>query len=134
MRQLSQRQKLFAENIVKGMSHTAAAIAAGYSKKSAGFNADKLLKNTKIREYMEKLNEPREKEVGLTIEQIKSELSKIAQCEEALPCDRMKAMDLLCKIQGIYNKESYEIKKAELELKKAEFELRKKAAEENSGW
>lgn len=58
MVELSIRQQRFADEYVICGNATDAAIAAGYSEKYAGQNADKLLKNTKISSYIEsRLNE-----------------------------------------------------------------------------
>lgn len=46
------RQKAFVDEWLKCGNATEAAIKAGYSKKYAGTNADKLLKNTKIAAYI----------------------------------------------------------------------------------
>ncbi|WP_317395839.1 terminase small subunit [Blautia hydrogenotrophica] len=49
---LTPKQKAFADEYLKCGNATEAAKKAGYSGKYAGYNADKLLKNTKIAEYM----------------------------------------------------------------------------------
>lgn len=46
------KQKAFADEYLICGNATQAAKKAGYSGKYAGYNADKLLKNTKIAEYM----------------------------------------------------------------------------------
>ena len=52
MDRLTPKQKAFADEYLKCGNATEAARRAGYSEKYAGFNADKLLKNTKISAYM----------------------------------------------------------------------------------
>lgn len=52
MGEINIRQKAFADEWLKCGNATEAAIKAGYSKKYAGTNADKLLKNTKISAYI----------------------------------------------------------------------------------
>ncbi len=52
MGEINIRQKAFADEWLKCGNATEAAIKAGYSKKYAGTNADKLLKNTKIATYI----------------------------------------------------------------------------------
>ena len=49
---LTPKQKAFADEYLKCGNATEAAKRAGYSGKYVGYNADKLLKNTKIAEYM----------------------------------------------------------------------------------
>lgn len=126
---LTSKQKKFCENLAKGMSDTEAFINAGYSKKNAQKNAYHEKVKPHVFEYFKKLTEPHEKETALNISQIKEKLTEIINDDDNSTCDKLKAIDLLCKISGVYNKDTYEIKKAELELKKAEFELKKKAFE-----
>ena len=52
MGEINIRQKAFADEWLKCGNATESAIKAGYSKKYAGTNADKLLKNTKISAYI----------------------------------------------------------------------------------
>lgn len=52
MGEINIRQKAFVDEWLKCGNATEAAIKAGYSKKYAGTNADKLLKNTKISAYI----------------------------------------------------------------------------------
>lgn len=52
MGEINIRQKAFADEWLKCGNATEAAIKAGYSRKYAGTNADKLLKNTKISAYI----------------------------------------------------------------------------------
>lgn len=52
MGEINIRQKAFADEWLKCGNATEAAIKAGYSKKYAGTNADKLLKNTKVAAYI----------------------------------------------------------------------------------
>ena len=49
---LTPKQKAFADYYIECGNATEAAKRAGYSGKYAGYNTDKLLKNTKIAEYM----------------------------------------------------------------------------------
>ena len=49
---LTPKQKAFADYYIECGNATVAAKRAGYSGKYVGYNADKLLKNTKIAEYM----------------------------------------------------------------------------------
>ena len=51
-KELNERQKRFCDEYLISLNATQSAIKAGYSEKYAGANADKLLKNTKIKEYI----------------------------------------------------------------------------------
>lgn len=54
MKGLTIKRQKFADEYIKTGNATKAAIKAGYSTKYAGTNADKLLKNTKVRDYIDK--------------------------------------------------------------------------------
>ena len=73
---LTIRQKKFADLYLKYGNATKAAIEAGYSPKSAGYNADKLLKNIKIRSYIdERLSEIEDKRIA-DVEEVMQYLTK----------------------------------------------------------
>lgn len=55
MPKLNDRQRRFCELLVQGMSATEAAKQAGYAASTAGSNADKLLKNTNVSDYLAEL-------------------------------------------------------------------------------
>ena len=54
MAEMTTRQKRFCDEYLICLNATQAAIKAGYSEKYAGQNADKLLKNTNVKEYLQK--------------------------------------------------------------------------------
>ena len=126
---MTSRQKKFAyimakENIKPGD----AAIKAGYAPKFAAQNADKLIKNHKIIELIKELQEPHKKKALLDARRRKEILQELAENPENLPGDRMKAIDILNKMDGTYLKAD-KIKEREIKLKEAEFELKKKQSE-----
>ncbi|MGL5972561.1 MAG: terminase large subunit [Oscillospiraceae bacterium] len=59
---LNIKQKKFVDEYIKTGNATKAAIFAGYSENNAGNNADKLLKNTKVKEYIKEKQKSFEKE------------------------------------------------------------------------
>lgn len=62
---LTIKQQKFADFYLEYGNATKAAIEAGYSPKYAGFNADKLLKNTKIKDYIDsRLDEIQSKRIA----------------------------------------------------------------------
>lgn len=63
---LNARQKLFVQNLVKGMSQEQAYIKAGYAKKTARFNAARLITNANIQKYRAQLEKPKEDEAHMT--------------------------------------------------------------------
>lgn len=50
---LTNKQKRFADEYLVDLNATQAAIRAGYSERSAGRNADRMMKNDEIRSYIE---------------------------------------------------------------------------------
>lgn len=50
---MTNRQKKFADEYLVDLNATQAAIRAGYSERSAGRNADRMMKNDEIRSYIE---------------------------------------------------------------------------------
>ena len=67
MENMTERQQRFCDEYLISLNATQAAIKAGYSKKYAGQNADKLLKNTKIKKFLE--DRLKEKEDALIAKQ-----------------------------------------------------------------
>lgn len=99
---LNMRQKKFAEYYAQGKTAAESAIKAGYSEKFAGQNADKLLKNTNISEYIREVAEKAKDERILTAKDRQIMLSDIAKDKENEPNDRIKAIDTLNKMTGEY--------------------------------
>jgi phage terminase small subunit len=65
MEKLSIKQKRFADEYIISGNATQSAIIAGYSKKYAATNTDKLLKNTNIKNYIdERLKELEDKAIA----------------------------------------------------------------------
>ena len=75
---LKERQIKFVEEYLKDLNASAAAIRAGYSKKYAGVNADKLLKNTKIKASIQTAIEARAKRTEITQDRVLLEIARLA--------------------------------------------------------
>jgi phage terminase small subunit len=72
MEKLSIKQKRFADEYIISGNATQSAIIAGYSKKYAATNTDKLLKNTNIKNYIdERLKELEDKAIAKQEEVLK---------------------------------------------------------------
>lgn len=99
---MQERQKKFAEYYVQCGNATESAVKAGYSEKYAGTNADKLLKNTNIAEYIKELTDKVHDKRILTARDRQITLSDIAKETENAPSDRIKAIDVLNKMTGEY--------------------------------
>lgn len=78
MAKLTAKQQKFADEYLIDLNATQAAIRAGYSPRSAGTNADKLLKNTKIRAYIDERMAEHSARTGVNQERIIRELARIA--------------------------------------------------------
>ncbi len=79
---LTPKQQAFADYYLELGNATEASIKAGYSKGNAGNNADKLLKNTKIKAYIdEKLKEINSQRIA-TIDEVMSFYTSVLRGEE----------------------------------------------------
>lgn len=99
---MTERQKKFAEYYAQCGNAAQSAIQAGYSEKYAGQNADKLLKNTNIADYIRELTEAAQTARIMTAKERQALLSDIAKDDENAPSDRIKAVDTLNKMTGEY--------------------------------
>ena len=79
---LTPKQQAFADYYLELGNATEASIRAGYSKKNAGNNADKLLKNTKIKAYIdERLSQISSKRIA-TIDEVMQFYTNVLRGEE----------------------------------------------------
>lgn len=99
---MNERQKRFAEYYAQSGNAAQSAVKAGYSEKYAGQNADKLLKNTNIAEYIKQLAEKAQDDRIMTAKERQALLSDIAKYDGYAPSDRIKAVDTLNKMTGEY--------------------------------
>ena len=72
----NQRYELFAQSLAKGMSATAAYVAAGYAKNDG--NAGRLNRSEQVRARVQELLEVAAEQSGVTVKRIVDELAKIA--------------------------------------------------------
>lgn len=82
MAKMTIKQQRFADEYIISGNATEAAILAGYSEKYAGQNADKLLKNTKIKNYIEERLEELDSEKIADQKEILQYLTSILRGEE----------------------------------------------------
>jgi len=97
---VNERQKRFAEYYAQSGNASWSAKQAGYADKFAGQNADKLLKNTNIAEYIQELVEKEQDKRIMTARERRAVLSDIAR--EGNTQDRIRAIDVLNKMSGEY--------------------------------
>lgn len=77
-KQMSPRQKLFCKEYLVDLNATNAANRAGYSKKTAYSQGQRLLKNVEIKERIQLGMDRRAKKIEITAENVLKELSKMA--------------------------------------------------------
>jgi len=90
---LNTRQAKFAQNYANGSTGKAAAIAAGYSPKSAEVSASGLIRNLKVSEYIDFLRGSDETEATLTRQRKREILKELAEGRKGTkPADRLTAI------------------------------------------
>lgn len=77
MGKLTEKQKLFCEELLIDENGTQAAIRAGYSKKTAKEIAYKLLNYEHVKAYLDELRQKRSKRLGVTQDRVLSEMARI---------------------------------------------------------
>lgn len=78
MSNLNEKQKRFADEYLIDLNATQAAIRAGYSSRSAAEQASRLLKNAKVRAYIDERMAELSRRTGVNQERILRELARIA--------------------------------------------------------
>ncbi|MCD8026930.1 MAG: terminase small subunit [Clostridiales bacterium] len=99
---LNLRQRKFAELYAQSGKAAESARRAGYSERFAAQNADKLLKNTNISEYIKEISDSLKNERIMTVKDRQIVLSDIAGNNNETPADRIRAIDTLNKMTGEY--------------------------------
>lgn len=78
MAKLTEKQQLFCDEYLIDLNATQAAIRAGYKEKYAHTNANKLLQNTTIAEYIAERKQDRVERTEITQDMVLKELANIA--------------------------------------------------------
>ena len=99
---LNARQKAFCEYYVASGNATEAAIKAGYKEKNARFIGSENLTKANIKEYIEELQEKAKGNRIMTAIERREFLTKLILKEETKDTDRLKAVDILNKMDGEY--------------------------------
>ena len=99
---LNARQKAFCEYYVVSGNATEAAIKAGYKEKNARFIGSENLTKANIKEYIEELQEKAKGNRIMTAIERREFLTKMILKEETKDTDRLKAVDILNKMDGEY--------------------------------
>jgi len=125
MAKMTEKQQRFCDEYLIDLNATQAAIRAGYKEKYAHTNANKLLQNTTIKEYIAKRMEEKEKDLIASQDEVLKYLTSVLRGEsqsteivvegqgdgyseartilkEPSEKDRLKAAELLGKRYGLY--------------------------------
>lgn len=98
---LSDKQLRFCQEYTVDRNATQAAIRAGYSKRSARNQANRLMTNDDIKKHIHELHSRQEKRIKVSSDNILEELSKVALTQlpvsEMKWSDKMKALELMGK-------------------------------------
>lgn len=81
--ELNEQQKLFCDEYLADLNGTQAAIRAGYSAKTAAATASRLLRNVKVREYIEKRMDERRDSLIAKQDEVLQTLTRIIRREES---------------------------------------------------
>ena len=101
---LTPKQAAFVHEYLIDLNATQAAIRAGYSQKTANRIATENLSKPVIQEALREAREAREKRSLITVEWVLAQIASIAQDEEAQQRDRLKALELLGKHLGMWER------------------------------
>ena len=102
VKDMTERETLFAQVLVSGKTKKQAAIDAGYSAKSAGAQASALLRKPKVAAFIQDLEEEASLAAGVTKTFIVSELKSIAEDMDAPASARVQALTKLGDILGMF--------------------------------
>ncbi len=99
---MNERQRRFAEYYAADPNATAAAIAAGYSRRTAHSQGQRLLKNVEVQNFVQQLQDQQHTAQIMTISEVRSFWSQIAQDENEKTANRLRASELLAKSYGLF--------------------------------
>ena len=103
---LTPKQRTFVNEYLTDLNATRAVLRAGYkmTEGAAAVQGSQLLRNPKIQEAIQEAREAREKASRITSAWVLQQVAKIAEDEETQPRDRLKALELLGKYCGTWDK------------------------------
>lgn len=104
---LTDKQKIFVFEYLIDQNATQAAIRAGYSKKTAYSQGQRLLKNVEIQKLLAKHQSERAEKCGVTFDNVIDELKKLGfadiDSENIRPNDKIKALECMSKLLGFFD-------------------------------
>ena len=99
---LNARQKAFCEFYVASGNATESAIKAGYKEQTARVTASKILTKANIQEYVKELQEKAKTSRIMTAIERREFLTELIKNRNEKAADRLKALDILNKMDGEY--------------------------------
>lgn len=103
MAKLTPKQERFVDEYLVDLNATQAAIRAGYSEKTAGSMAAKLVAKSCILDAIADAKDARAKHTEITAERVLNELAKIAFAEcDVRDADKLKALELTGRHLGMF--------------------------------
>lgn len=104
---LTDKQKIFVFEYLIDQNATQAAIRAGYSKKTAYSQGQRLLKNVEVQKFLGQYQDNRAKNCGVTFNAVIDELKKMGFAdidpENIRPNDKIKALECMSKLLGFFD-------------------------------
>lgn len=103
---LTPKQAAFIHEYLKDLNATQAVLRAGYNmtNSAARTQGARLLANANVQKGIEEMKRAREAKSMITVEWVLQEIAKIATDEEARHQDKLKALELLGKHLGMWEK------------------------------
>lgn len=102
--ELRPKQRAFVNEYLKDLNATQAAIRAGYKEKTAGAIGAENLQKPKIQKAINEARADREKNSKITVEWVLARIASIAEDPEAQQRDQLKALELIGKHLGMWEK------------------------------
>lgn len=101
---LTPKQQAFVNEYLVDLNATQAAIRAGYKEKNAAQTGAENLKKPQIQQAIQKVREAREKATMYGAAWIIAQIAEIAKDPDQTARDRLKALELLGKHHGLWEK------------------------------
>lgn len=101
---LTPKQAAFVHEYLVDLNATQAAIRAGYKAKTAYQTGAENLRKPQIQQAIQEARDAREKRSMITVEWVLAQIASIAQDEKAQQRDRLKALELLGKHLGMWER------------------------------
>lgn len=101
---LTAKQARFVHEYLVDLNATQAAIRSGYKPKNAAQTGAENLRKPQIQSAIQEAREAREKSSMITAEWVLKEISKIAENQEEAARDRLKALELIGKHLGMWER------------------------------